>query len=113
MRLRPLSRSDVRTIDRRAIQDYGVPGVVLMENAGHNASAWLADLGIDGPVTIWCGKGNNGGDGYVIARHLESWGYTVRVYLTCDPAELKGDAATNFQILEASDVPIVRWDAWR
>lgn len=110
MQLRLLSRSDVRTIDRRATEEFGLPSVVLMENAGRGAAAWLAELGIAGPVVICCGKGNNGGDGYVMARHLDRWGYPVRVLVACDAAELKGDAAVNFRILQSSGIPVVRWD---
>ena len=111
MRLRPLSRDEVREIDRRAIEQYGIPGVVLMENAGRGAAQWVVELGIAGPVAICCGKGNNGGDGYVMARHLDAWGYCVRVLLFCDPAELAGDALVNFRIIEASRIPILRCDA--
>jgi NAD(P)H-hydrate epimerase len=113
MALRPLSRAEVRALDRRAIEEYGVPGMILMENAGSAAARWLVELGIAGPVLICCGKGNNGGDGYVIARQLESWGHDVRVALTCDPAELKGDALVNFHILQASATPVTIWNGTR
>ena len=109
MKLRPLSRSEFRGIDRRAIDRFGIAGVVLMENAGREAARWLVELGIDGPVAICCGKGNNGGDGFVMARHLEAWGYAVRVLLVADPAELQGDALINYQILRASSTPVTRW----
>src|SRR5262249_49858726 len=80
-----LTRADVRAIDRRAIDDYGVPGVVLMENAGRGAAEVLRSLGISGRVTILCGKGNNGGDGFVIARHLDNWQVPVDVWLFARP----------------------------
>ncbi len=111
MKLRPLSRAEVRELDRRAIEDFGVPGILLMENAGRAAAQWVDELGIDGPVLICCGKGNNGGDGYVMARHLEAWGYRVHILLACEPAELHGDALVNFQILQASKTPISHWNA--
>jgi NAD(P)H-hydrate epimerase len=111
MALRPLSRTEVRELDRRAIEEYGVPGIVLMENAGREAAGWLVELGIDGPVLICCGKGNNGGDGYVMARHLESWGHKVHVLLACDPADFKGDALVNYQILRTSGTPVTIWSA--
>lgn len=57
-------------------------------------------------MVICCGKGNNAGDGFVIARHLDLRGYPVRVLLWCMPEELSGDAAANFQILAKTDVPI-------
>lgn len=94
-----LTRKQVRDVDRRAIEDYGIPGVVLMENAGRGAAEWLLSLGCSGPVAICAGKGNNGGDGFVIARHLAARGIETRVILFCDPNQLQGDAAINYQIL--------------
>ncbi|HET6323221.1 MAG TPA: NAD(P)H-hydrate epimerase [Planctomycetaceae bacterium] len=102
MPLRPLTRDEVREVDRRAIEDLGLPGIVLMENAGRGAAELLIQLGIDGPVTIVAGKGNNGGDGFVIARHLANHGIDVRVLLFADPHELAGDALTNYRVLCAS-----------
>src|SRR5207302_5011864 len=101
------TRAEVREIDRRAIEEFGVPGVVLMENAGRGAAGVLLSLGIGGPVLICCGKGNNGGDGFVIARHLDNRGVGVRVLLFARPEELTGDAAINFRIIERSGLPIV------
>ena len=103
---RALTRAEVREIDRRAIEDYGVPGVVLMENAGAGAARLLESLGIDGPVVIACGKGNNGGDGFVIARHLDLAGHAVRVLLACRPDEIRGDAAVNVAIATRSGLAI-------
>ncbi len=111
MRIRPLTRDEVREIDRRAIDDYGVPGVVLMENAGRGAATWLAELGADGPIVFCCGKGNNGGDAYVMARHLEAWGYSVHVVLTCAPEQVSGDARTNLQIIQRAGLAITVWSA--
>jgi NAD(P)H-hydrate epimerase len=113
MALRPLSRAEVRELDRRAIEEYSIPGIVLMENAGREAARWLTELGINGPILLCCGKGNNGGDGYVMARHLESWGFPVHVLIACDPVDLKGDALLNFQILQASKTPTTMWDVAR
>jgi NAD(P)H-hydrate epimerase len=101
-----LTRDEVRSIDRRAIEEYGVPGVVLMENAGRGAAGVLIALGIPGPVAICCGKGNNGGDGYVIARHLDNHGLPVRVFLFAKPDELTGDAAINYHIIVKAGLPI-------
>jgi len=96
----PLSREQVREVDRRAIQELGIPGVVLMENAGLNALAAIdrfmqGRLGTDrkASTAIFCGGGNNGGDGYVIARHLHNRGDAVTIY-ACKPIEqLTGDAS--------------------
>jgi NAD(P)H-hydrate epimerase len=101
-----LNRSLVREVDRRAIEDYGMSGLVLMENAGRGCTDTLCSLGIAGPVVICAGKGNNAGDGFVIARHLDLRGHDVRVVLLGRPEELQGDAATNFRILQRCDVPI-------
>jgi NAD(P)H-hydrate epimerase len=101
-----LSRAQVRELDRRAIEEYGVPGVVLMENAGRGAAEVLRRLGPQGPVVICCGKGNNGGDGFVIARHLDNAGVAVRVLLFAPAAELTGDAAVNHQIVARAGLPL-------
>lgn len=102
----PLSRDAVRDIDRRATSELGLPGVVLMENAGRGAAELLLRLGVRGPVVICCGKGNNGGDGFVIARHLDLHGVATRVLLFCEPADVTGDAATNLRVLQAAKFDI-------
>jgi NAD(P)H-hydrate epimerase len=104
--LRSLTRDEVRQVDGRAIEEFGQPGIVLMENAGRGAAELLVKLGIDGPVIVTAGKGNNGGDGFVIARHLEIHGLEVRVLLFADPHELTGDALTNYRVLSAAGTPI-------
>jgi NAD(P)H-hydrate epimerase len=101
-----MSRDEVRDADRRAIEDFGLPGVVLMENAGRGCADWLEELGINGRVVICAGKGNNGGDGFVIARHLENRGYDVRVLLFCDPESLRGDAKINYQVIARANTPM-------
>lgn len=109
--LRSLTRAEVRDIDRRAIEGIGIPGIVLMENAGRGAAELLVSLGVEGRVAICAGKGNNGGDGFVIARHLENRGYAVQVLLFADPQGLRGDAATNYGILRAGGTPMLVVDA--
>ena len=87
-------------------------GLVLMENAGRGAADVLCRLaegaasGRLGRIAICCGKGNNAGDGFVIARHLDLRGADVRVLVWADPAELTGDAGANFNILRHTGVPI-------
>lgn len=101
-----LTRSQVRSVDRIAIEEVGIPGVVLMENAGINATAVILDVltkecGLDpdeSRVAILCGGGNNGGDGYVIARHLHNWGATVTIFAATPPDKLTGDAAINQRV---------------
>jgi NAD(P)H-hydrate epimerase len=94
-----LSREQARELDRRAMEEFGVPGVVLMENAGRGMAELLQGLGITGRVVVCCGRGNNGGDGFVIARHLDNASIPVRVLLFGDPERLAGDAAVNYRIL--------------
>lgn len=101
-----LSRQQVREVDRRAIGEYGMSGLVLMENAGRGCVDQLCALGIAGAVVVCAGKGNNAGDGFVIARHLDLRGYQARVLLFGRPEELQGDAAANYQILCRCDVPV-------
>jgi NAD(P)H-hydrate epimerase len=101
-----LTRDEVRAVDRRAIEELGLPGVVLMENAGRGAAQLLLSLGVRGPVAICCGKGNNGGDGFVIARHLANHGISVRVLLLARPDELRGDAAIHYQVIHRKKLDI-------
>jgi NAD(P)H-hydrate epimerase len=100
------SREQSRRVDQLAQQEFGFSGLVLMENAGRGVADVLCRLGIHGPVVICCGKGNNAGDGFVIARHLDLRGHKVHVLLWAEPDELTGDAAANYQILRKTDVPI-------
>lgn len=104
---RVLNRQQSREVDRIAIEEYGMSGLVLMENAGRGCVDLLERRGMKGPVGILCGKGNNGGDGFVIARHLWIRGYVARVLLVPPAEELTGDAAANFTILRKSRAPIV------
>jgi NAD(P)H-hydrate epimerase len=106
MTAKTLTREQSRQVDRRAMEQYGISGLVLMENAGRGVADRLCELGIGGPVVICCGRGNNAGDGFVIARHLELRGFLVRVLLWAEPSELTGDAAVNYRILGKIDVPI-------
>jgi hydroxyethylthiazole kinase-like uncharacterized protein yjeF len=100
-----LSRAQMREFDRHAIETCAVPGLVLMENAGRGATdvlvrELLAGDAAGAHVVIVCGTGNNGGDGFVIARHLLVRGASVDVVLAGDPARVGGDAKANL-------------DAWR
>ncbi len=105
VRQRPISRASViRELDRRLIQDGGIPSAVLMEHAGHLAAeAIIARFGRV-PTVIWCGPGNNGGDGYVIARHLHILGCRVAALALIPPAS--ADCRMNFQI--AKELGLVR-----
>ncbi len=100
-----LSREEVRELDHRAITGFGVPGVVLMENAGRGCAELLIQLNHERtPVVILCGPGNNGGDGFVIARHLDIHGWPVEVFVVARTNTHASDADTNFDILFASGI---------
>ena len=87
----PLTREQVRELDRRAIEEFGIPGVVLMENAGRGVVEVMVGVpALAGPIHIVCGKGNNGGDGYVIARHLDALGIPVAIHRCCSPKRSRG-----------------------
>jgi NAD(P)H-hydrate epimerase len=103
--IRPLSRDEVRSIDATAAGELALPTLVLMENAGRGAAERLRTrLRSNDRVTIACGPGNNGGDGAVVARHLDAWGVPVRVVWFTDPGHLRGDAAIQHEILRRSGI---------
>jgi NAD(P)H-hydrate epimerase len=104
-----MSRDEVRAIDAWAINELGIPGVVLMENAGRSCAELIKEklAGTSNPkVCIFCGTGNNGGDGFVIARHLLNSAFEVAVVLCGDRNKIKGDAKINLDILEKLGQPI-------
>lgn len=99
-----MTRDEVRQYDVDAIA-RGVPGIVLMENAGRGVADWMMELGVNGPVAILCGKGNNAGDGFVIARQLQGRGCDVQLHLLFDPSVLSGDAAIAWKAVEKLPIP--------
>jgi len=109
-----LTREECRAVDQYAIERLGIAGTVLMENAGRHAARlidrWLRrrlrSAGGPGRVAILCGRGNNGGDGFVIARHLVLAGHTVSIDLLCRAGDLTNDAAINHGIVERMGLPI-------
>lgn len=104
-----MTRQAVREIDRAAIEDYGMPGVILMENAGRGAAQAILEM-LEDPasarVAVVCGAGNNGGDGFVIARHLYNQRVDVTLYLAVDGEKLKGDARVNHDIACRMGLPM-------
>ncbi len=121
--MKALTREQIREIDRAAIEDYGIPGVVLMENAGRNAAKLIADYfptwsnpkepqasacATPGKhvVCIFCGPGNNGGDGFVIARHLSIAGFRVEIVLLADAERLTPDTRINQDIARKMRISI-------
>jgi NAD(P)H-hydrate epimerase len=134
--LRPLSRQEVRRLDVQAAEELALPSLLLMENAGRGAAGWLAELtgalppdaggrpfsapsSVPAPdvptgrvrprVLILCGPGNNGGDGGVVARHLDAWGFPVRVVWFARRDQVRGDAAAQWTILEKSGIDQSSW----
>ncbi|MCC9600570.1 NAD(P)H-hydrate epimerase [Stieleria sp. JC731] len=102
-----MKRDDVRQVDQIAIEEFGISGVVLMENAGRGAAEWiLRKTPTESPVGLICGSGNNGGDGYVIARHLELAGRAVRVISLVELEKLRGDAKINAEIASKAGIQI-------
>ncbi len=98
--LTPLPDAErMRAIDRWAIDERGVPSLDLMERAGAGVARALERVAADGPVTVMCGKGNNGGDGLVAARLLRDAGREVAVVCVAAPEEYRGDAAVNLERL--------------
>ncbi|HKS67750.1 MAG TPA: NAD(P)H-hydrate dehydratase [Candidatus Acidoferrales bacterium] len=90
-------------VDRLTTERYGIPSLTLMENAGRSVAEFIRDrfLHLDRRrVIVFCGKGNNGGDGFVAARYLHKMGASVSVLLFADPKEIKGDAAKNLARLK-------------
>lgn len=104
--MRYLSAEESRNVDWLAKSQGHIPGILLMENAGRGIADILLAEKPKGKVVICCGRGNNGGDGFVIARHLNAAGVDVQVLLFADPKELMGDACINHAIITHSDIPL-------
>lgn len=114
METNTLTRRQVRCVDRIAIEEFGMLGLVLMESAGRGCAELLLDrldLHASPQVVICCGPGNNGGDGYVVARHLENAGVAVVVLVFAEFDQLSGDALTNYLILRKMETSIIHVDA--
>ncbi|MGE3177922.1 MAG: NAD(P)H-hydrate dehydratase [Vicinamibacterales bacterium] len=116
--MRILDARQMREADRRTIEDIGIPSLVLMENAGRQVVAALEATHADdleGHVAVLCGRGNNGGDGFVVARTLLQRGVDVSVFLFGKVAEVRGDARVNLDILGRLGLTVVEIDdsqAW-
>ena len=97
-----LTREQTRAFDHRAIAEFGIPALVLMENAGRGTVDVLQSLGVRGPVVVCCGKGNNGGDGLVIARHLANRDVAVQVLLFARRTSCRAMPPSQWHIVAAS-----------
>jgi len=103
-----LTRWQSHQIDRLSMEQYHLPGIVLMENAARSAADAACDMlgGVRGRnVLILCGGGNNGGDGLAVARHLHNRGAEISIALTIDPSRYHADARTNWDIVSAMRLP--------
>jgi hydroxyethylthiazole kinase-like uncharacterized protein yjeF len=108
--MRVLNSAQMREADRRATGDIGIPSLVLMENAGRQAVAAIEAMYSDiheRQVAVLCGRGNNGGDGFVIARTLAQRGVDVSVFLIGRVSDVRGDARTNLEILGRLGLTVV------
>ena len=106
-----LTCEQVRELDVLAIEHVGLPGVVLMENAGRGIAEFIYNILPDPEVDrvlILCGAGNNGGDGFVVARHLHNAGVNADVVLTVSPEKTSGDAETNLKVLQRMNFEFIR-----
>ncbi|MGA7693988.1 MAG: NAD(P)H-hydrate epimerase, partial [Candidatus Sulfotelmatobacter sp.] len=102
-----VSAEEMRAIDRATSEHFGVPSLTLMENAGTAVADYVLLHHAEARrIVVFCGKGNNGGDGFVAARRLHQQGRKVQVILLADPGELKGDAAAMFGKLPAPAIAV-------
>lgn len=108
--MRVLNTQQMREADRRTIDEVGIPSIVLMENAGRQAVAAIEAAFEDLAtmhVGVVCGRGNNGGDGFVVARTLIQRGVETAVFLLGSVADVRGDARTNLEVLGRIGLTIV------
>lgn len=111
-KMKEITCGQMRAIDKAAIEEYGIPGVVLMENAA--ISVFEICKGLEAykqkNVLIFCGTGNNGGDGFAIARHMHNDGVRVMIVITGDPEKIKGDAKINHSICVNMSIDMRIWN---
>jgi len=100
--MRVVTAQEMRELDRRASVEYGIPSLLLMENAGAEATRELLAAfpgAAAGRVVLLCGRGSNGGDGFVVARRLLLGGARVTTFLLGEAEQVRGDARVNLEIL--------------
>jgi NAD(P)H-hydrate epimerase len=107
-----VTAAQMRAIDERAIQGMGIPSLTLMENAGRGVASVIRDKTLEGNiqgrrVAVVCGRGNNGGDGFVVGRFLAEWGARVTFYLIGARSTIKGDAKINCDRVQKLHLPVV------
>ncbi|MBN2259903.1 MAG: NAD(P)H-hydrate dehydratase [Clostridiales bacterium] len=106
-----VTAAEMRKIEKKVMENYGISGIVLMELAGKSLADKCLEImkgsSCNNKILIFSGKGNNGGDGFVAARHLKNKGAEVKVILLTEPERLRGDANINFEILKKMDIKIL------
>ncbi len=105
--MKPVTCAQMRELDEAAINEFFIPGLLLMENAGRGVCQIIQREYPPRRVLICVGKGNNGGDGLVVARHLMNRGYAVQILLLEDPARLKADPLVNYTICRKMRIPVI------
>ena len=120
--MKALTAAEMREVDRLTTERHGIPSLQLMENAGKSVFDYLRGSFSDvtaSHATILCGKGNNGGDGFVVARLLQDHGFKPAIFLFAEPETMRGDAAENLLRLKKTGASIriitdaSKWDAVR
>jgi NAD(P)H-hydrate repair Nnr-like enzyme with NAD(P)H-hydrate epimerase domain len=109
--MKVVSTEQMRQLDALTIADYGIPGEELMERAGHGVALMADDLArsagfTSAPARLVAGRGNNGGDVYVAARHLHGMGYRVEVWLAGERRRVGGDAAKQLERLRSAGIAV-------
>ncbi|MBW2350766.1 MAG: NAD(P)H-hydrate epimerase, partial [Deltaproteobacteria bacterium] len=104
-----VTAAQMQELDKKAMEEFGIPGLVLMENAGRGIFELICRhfaARLYHGVTILVGPGNNGGDGFVIARHLNQEGVKVELLILAPGEKFRGDALTNYNIVKKLGLPI-------
>jgi len=104
-----LSREEMYAIDKFTIENIGIPGQELMENAGKVCSIFINDLiAPENRIALFCGNGNNGGDGFVIARYLQNWDHSTEIFLMGSKDKMSPETLSNYDQCEKLGIPISR-----
>ncbi|RLC51127.1 MAG: bifunctional ADP-dependent NAD(P)H-hydrate dehydratase/NAD(P)H-hydrate epimerase [Candidatus Cloacimonadota bacterium] len=106
-----LSREEMYALDKYTIEKIGIPGKELMENAGKGCSEFIRKnlLQSESKIAIFCGSGNNGGDGFVIAKYLKKWGYSPTIFLVGNPEKMSPETLGNFNLCEDLNIEILHF----
>ncbi len=106
---RTVRSEEMRRLDARATNEFKIPSLLLMENAGRSVAEEILKTGAE-KIVVVCGKGNNGGDGFVAARHLHNHGRELEITLISAKADVKGDALVNLEIAQKMGIPVHVYD---